>query len=306
MKRARSPEDPLPVRRSSDEPAASRRVLGPAASYHEGRVLVRADGRRGRELRDHGAGVRAHLRRMGSPDGWAGRRRRISGGSTSAEFRSWSAGWRKQIVACGTATRQRKQVEAGERHAKAPDEQPTASPRQVVDARSGERRGGGVVLGRRQEATLKALLYRVKDGPRRNQSSWSSLRGTTSSKSRPREHAQDESGLSRERQRTWSARPGGRSVRRARGVDAARPRRRSRCVGCQGVAGRERDGFHSRTVVLPVFLGGPPLFLGGDYAARVGSRGRLTAGDRARRVWREVGSYRGHEAGHIFNSGQNV
>jgi prolyl-tRNA synthetase len=213
------------------------------------------------------------------------------GGSTSAEFQVLVGSGEDALVACENCD-YAANVEAAEPSpAKTPDAQPPGTPQKVstptqrtIDEVSG-------FLGVDKKGTLKALLYRAKDGPRANQVVMVVLRG---------DHELNEFALARILKTTEVFPASDEEVERETkakvgfagpvGFDAARVFVDHDAVAVPGgVAGANETGFHIKDV----------WFIR-DYRGEVGSLRQVTAGDRCPSCGGSLRSYRGIEAGHIF------
>jgi prolyl-tRNA synthetase len=213
------------------------------------------------------------------------------GGSTSAEFQVLVGSGEDALVACENCD-YAANVEAAEPSpARAPEAQPPGRPEKVstptqrtIDEVSG-------FLGVDKRGTLKALLYRVKDGPRANQVVMVVLRG---------DHELNEFALARMLKTTEVFLATDEEVERETkakvgfagpvGFDASRLFVDHDAVAVPGgVAGANETGLHIKDV-----------WFARDYRGEVGSLRQVTAGDRCPRCGGSLRSYRGIEAGHIF------
>ena len=169
---ARSAEDALPG--AGEVPrraAASRRAAARARVRDEGRVLVRRrrEGR-GRELRDDAPGVRADLRPHGAhvPHGAGrlGRHRRLDERRVPGARR---VGRGRASSRARTATTPRTSRRPSPRPRRRPTRSRRASRERVSTPTQRTIDEVAAFLGVDKKGTLKALLYRAKDGPRANQ-----------------------------------------------------------------------------------------------------------------------------------------
>jgi prolyl-tRNA synthetase len=213
------------------------------------------------------------------------------GGSTSAEFQVLVGSGEDAIVACENCD-YAANVEAAEPSAaKAPDAQPAGQPERVSTPTQRTIDEVAGFLGVDKKGTLKALLYKVKDGPRGNQVVMVVVRG---------DHELNEFALARALKTTEVFLASDEDVERETkakvgfagpvGFDAARlfvDRDAAAVAG--GVAGANETGFHLKDV-----------WFARDYRGEVGSLRQVTTGDRCPRCGGNLQSYRGIEAGHIF------
>jgi prolyl-tRNA synthetase len=213
------------------------------------------------------------------------------GGSTSAEFQVLVGSGEDAIVACENCD-YAANVEAAEPSpAKAPDAQPAGKPEKVSTPTQRTIEEVATFLGVEKKATLKALLYSVKDGPRAKQVVMVVLRG---------DHELNEFALARALKTTEVFLASDEDVERETkakvgfagpiGFDAARLFVDHDAVAVPGgVAGASETGFHLKDV-----------WYGRDYRGEVGSLRQVAAGDRCPRCGGALKAYRGIEAGHIF------
>jgi prolyl-tRNA synthetase len=213
------------------------------------------------------------------------------GGSTSAEFQVLVGSGEDAIVACENCD-YAANVEAAEPSAaKAPETQPPGAPERVSTPTQRTIDEVASFLEVDKKGTLKALLYRVKDGPRANEVVMVLVRG---------DHELNEFALARALKTTEVFLANDEEVERATrakvgfagpvGFDTARllVDHDAAAVG-GGVAGANETGFHLKDV-----------WFGRDYRGQLGSFRQVTTGDRCPRCGGSLQSYRGIEAGHIF------
>ncbi len=213
------------------------------------------------------------------------------GGSTSAEFQVLVGSGEDSIVACENCD-YAANVEAAEPSAaKAPESQPAGQPERVSTPTQRTIDEVSAFLGVDKKQTLKALLYKVKDGPRANQVVMVVLRG---------DHELNEFALARTLKTTEVFLASDQDVERETkakvgfagpvGFDAGRLFVDHDAVAVTGgVAGANDSGFHLKDV-----------WFARDYRGEVGSLRQVAAGDRCPRCGGSLQSYRGIEAGHIF------
>jgi prolyl-tRNA synthetase len=213
------------------------------------------------------------------------------GGSTSAEFQVLVGSGEDAIVACENCD-YAANVEAAEPSAaKAPETQPPGKPERVSTPTQRTIEEVAGFLGVDKKGTLKALLYRVKDGPRANQVVMVLVRG---------DHELNEFALARALKTTEVFLASDEEVERETkakvgfagpvGFDEARlfvDHDAAAVAG--GVAGANESGYHIKDV-----------WFGRDYRGQLGSFRQVTTGDRCPRCGGMLQSYRGIEAGHIF------
>jgi prolyl-tRNA synthetase len=213
------------------------------------------------------------------------------GGSTSAEFQVLVGSGEDAIVACENCD-YAANVEAAEPSpSKAPETQPTGQPERIATPTQRTIDEVASFLGVDKKATLKALVYRVKDGPRANQVVMVVVRG---------DHELNEFALARTLKATEVFLASDEDVERETkakvgfagpvGFDAGRLfLDRDAVAVAGGVAGANETGFHLKDV-----------WFARDYRGEVASLRQVTAGDRCPRCGGALRSYRGIEAGHIF------
>ena len=213
------------------------------------------------------------------------------GGSTSAEFQVLVGSGEDAIVACDRCD-YAANVEAAEPAvAEPPVTQPAGQPERVATPTQRTIDEVAAFLAIDKAATLKALLYVAKDGPRAEQVVMAVVRG---------DHALNEFALARalktsevflatddQVERATKAKPG---FAGPVGFDAARlfvDRDAAAVAG--GVAGANETGFHLKGV-----------WFARDYRGEVLSLRQVAPGDRCPRCGGALEFYKGIEAGHIF------
>ncbi len=213
------------------------------------------------------------------------------GGSTSAEFQVLVGSGEDAIVACENCD-YAANVEAAEPPAaKAPETQPPGNPERISTPtqRTIDEVAGFLEVDKK--GTLKALLYRAKDGPRANEVVMVVVRG---------DHELNEFALARALKTSEVFLASDEEVERATkakvgfagpvGFDEARLFVDHDAAAVAGaVAGANETGSHIKDV-----------WFGRDYRGQLGSWRQLTTGDRCPRCGGTLQSYRGIEAGHIF------
>jgi prolyl-tRNA synthetase len=213
------------------------------------------------------------------------------GGSTSAEFQVLAGSGEDAIVACDRCD-YAANVEAAEPAvAEPPATQPAGTPERVATPTQRTIEEVAAFLAIDKAATLKALLYVAKDGPRAEQVVMAVVRG---------DHALNEFALARalktsevflatddQVERATKAKPG---FAGPVGFDAA-PLfvDRDAAAVAGGVAGANETGFHLKGV-----------WFARDYRGEVLSLRQVAPGDRCPRCGGALEFYKGIEAGHIF------